>query len=824
MGRGRKPESSGGFFRNFRAGADVRGERFMKHFPTLLFLAAAASAVAAPSSLVLSANGPAVTWDTAYGVGNGRLGAIAYGDFSRSLLVLNESSIFSTVEVFRHPEAKDAIRTVRTLCRERRLTEADELMRTKVIGTDTASGSYRPAAILVVEGLGSGVPASVRRELDMGAGLASERYEFADPAGKRVVTREITAAAAPYDVIAVRYASDRPMTLAFAASWDAAPTVNGKAAIFGTSVPKVLENRAEGDHLVFSGDAGGSGGTRFESRIRILPGEGGSVRAEGGRLIVSGAKEILVLAATCTDFDPQAPNERAATDRAAENTAKLAAASAAGWKTLRDSSAARFAEAMARCRVDLGDSSPETLALTTPERLARVTKGGEDPDLFEQMFQFGRYCTVSSSRPGALPPGLQGIWNPYMDPPWFGSYTLNINAEMNQWPTETTGLGEYHTPFLDFVRGAQPSGEAFAARIGHEGLCFGHACDIRRGTWFGRRMTAWGAGLMNGAWMGSHLADHYRFSGDKADLARSLPFLRESARFVLSWFEADPKTGEFLSGPGASPENAFLAPGPKGDAKVSVSLGCGYDQALGRQALRDYLFACRELGRENDELFARVAARLPLTPPPRVMPDGRLGEWREDFREAEPNHRHVSHLLGLFPGDDIAVETAPDAVAAARRSLEGRLRHGGGNTGWSAAWMANLHANAGDGENAFMLLRRIVSKYTNPNLFNMHPPFQMDGNFGFTSAVAECLIRSRADESGRRVVTLLPALPSAWKTGSAEGLRARGGLVADLRWDAGKTRAELRATRAGAFRIRCGKAVRDLDLKAGETVSLAFGE
>lgn len=783
-----------------------------------LFLLGASTLCAAPASLLLSANGPASEWDEAYGVGNGRLGAIAYGDLHRSVIVLNESSIFSSVEVYRHPEAKEAIRVARELCREGKLREADELMRTKVIGVETASGSYRPAALIVAESPGAPAPLSVRRELDMGAGVASERYEYAGYS----VRREIVAAAEPHDVVAVRYTSERPMRLVFSASWDAAPTMKGKKPIFGTLPPKVLENRAEGSTLVFSGDAGGKAGTRFESRIRVIPGEGGEVKAEEGRLVVSGAREVLVLAATCTDFDMANPNRRADTDRAARNVAGLDAAAAAGWERLRAACASRFAEAMGRCRVDVGDSSPETLALTTPERLARVAKGGADPDLFEQMFQFGRYCTVASTRPGALPPGLQGIWNPYMDAPWFGSYTVNINAEMNQWPNETTGLGEFHQPFVEFVRGAKDSGEAFARYIGYEGFCFGHACDVRRGTYFGRRATAWGASLMNGAWLGSHLMERYRFSGDKADLARSLPLLRESARFVLAWFERDAKTGEFISGPGSSPENSFLVKTDKGRVPVSVSIGCGYDQALGRQALRDYLSACRELGVTNDELYARASERLPLTPSPKVMADGRIGEWREDYPEAEPNHRHVSHLIGLFPGDDMDAARTPELVRAAHKSLEGRMAHHGGNTGWSAAWMANLYANTGDGDKALLLLRRIVSQYTNPNLFNMHPPFQIDGNFGFTSAVAECLIQSRTEEAGRRVVALLPALPSAWSVGSAEGLHARGGLRVNLRWDKGSIRAEVVAERAGRFRLRHFASTRDLDLAAGESAAVEF--
>ncbi len=775
---------------------------------------------AAPASYTLSANAPAKLWDEGYGVGNGRLGAIAYGVWPRTTVVLNESSIYSAVEVARRPTAKESLRKARELCRAGKLHEADELMRTEVIGVATASGSYRPAALLAVEHLDAQPPASVRRELDMGAGVATERFEWVSGKSKYAVRGETVAAAEPYDVVAVRYTADRPMRVAFALE---TPVVGANdKRIFGTPPPVVLLHRVRDNELVYSANAGGKGGTLYETRVRIVPGPGGSLEEKDGRLVVSGAREILVLAATTTDFDILQPGVPSTRVRSEVNLARLDDAVHSGWGRLRESSAARFRDAMNRCAVDVGDSAPEVLKLTTPERLARVQTGGADPDLFEQMFQFGRYCTVACARPGALPPGLQGLWNPTPEPPWFGSYTININAQMNQWPAETTGLGEFHKPFVDFVRGGQPGGEAFARDIGYAGLCFGHAVDVRRGSWFGRNMTWWGASVMNGAWLGSHLVDRYRFSGDREDLRKSLPYLRESARFVLGWFEPEAATGAYLSGPGASPENAFWVHTPAGRKQAAVSLGCGYDQSLGRQALRDYLTACRELGVTKDELYARAAERLPKTPPPPVDADGRVREWRDALPESEPGHRHVSHLIGLFPGDDFNFADTPAHVAAVRKSLDARLAHDGGGTGWSAAWMANLYANTHDGDKAHALLTRILAKFTGVNFFNQHPPFQIDGNFGFTSAVAECLVQSRHEESGRRVVTLLPALPSAWPAGTAEGLRARGGLVVNLTWTPEGVTAELTALRDGRFRIRYLDALKDIDIASGESVTLEF--
>lgn len=779
----------------------------MRHLLPLLVAACAATPLfSAPTGLVLSADSPAVKWDEAYGTGNGRVGAIAYGAFPKSTVVLNETSIYSVAPDPARDTARAALAKARELCAAGDFVAADALMKAEVLPKTSAGGDYRPAGFLEIERRGFDKPASFRRELDMGSGLASETATFVSGKSKYKVRTEIISACLPWDVVAVRITSDRPEEFAF-----------------GLTNERALNTSLAAGEITLSGDAGGKGGTLFETRLRVLPGRDGTLREDAGKLVVSGAREILVLVAMTTDFDIAHPDTPSGRLRSAVNIALLDDAAKAGWGRLRGETANYFRDAMSRCVVDLGDSKPEVLKRTTPERIELLRKGGDDPDMIEQMFQFGRYCTVTASRPDALPPGLQGIWNPMQDPPWFGSYTVNINAEMNQWPTETTGLGEFHRPFVDFVRGALPTGEAFAKAIGHEGFCFGHGCDVRRRTYFGRNATEWGASLMNGAWLGSHLVERYRFGGDRDDLKKSLPYLRESARFVLSWFSQDAKTGEWISGPGASPENSFFVTGSDGKkAKIAVSAGCAYDQTLGRQALRDYLFACEETGGRKDELYAKAAARLAKTPPPKIGADGRIMEWREPYEEAEKQHRHVSHLLGLFPGNEYNPAERPEYVAAARKSLDSRLAAGGGNTGWSAAWMANLYANTGDGEKSLAMLRRILSKYTNPNLFNMHPPFQIDGNFGFTSAVAECLVQSRYEEKGRRVVNLLPALPGAWTTGSVDGLRARGGLVVNLSWSGAGVEAEFVALRDGKFRIRCKGAVKDLDLRAGDRAATKF--
>ena len=773
----------------------------MQHaaFLAAAFLCAAPVALAGQSPLTLWLEAPAPKWDQGYGVGNGRVSGLLFGGYPKETVVLNEGSIFAKVSIRRGIDPAASLKQVRELCREGRYTEATELMTRKLLTNGAIAGSYQQGGLLDFEILNAPEKTGYRRELDMTAGKAS--VALSTTSGK--LGWELISAPKA-DVTALLFSSDAPHSLAFTLRH-----------------PK-FKAVPSGQELVLSGQGDG-GGTKFETRVRLLPGPGAMLKTEDGRLVVTGAKRLLALVSTSTDYNLAAPDRPRTADLSQENRARLDRSARLGWSPLAAETAAHFGALLGRCSVDIGDSPADLRALPTGARLERVRRGGRDPDLQEQLFQFGRYCLVANCRPGSLPSGLQGLWNPDLNAAWMGCYFLNINCQMNYWPAETTGLPEYHRVFTDFALSLQSSGMKFAKDIGHEGFCFGHYVDSFRDTWFGGGNAELAASLMNGAWAATHVTDHYRFNGDKEYLKKSLPLLRENARFILSWFRPEGASGELLSGPGVSPEHGFHYADASGQRRFAyVSNGCAHDLLLGREALGDYLYACRELGvREN--LMEKAAEALPKIPLPKIGADGRLMEWREPFEDQQKGHRHVSHCYGLFPGREFDLRRTPQHAQAVRRSLDYRLENGGGHTGWSEAWLINLYANLGDGDQADRLMNRMLSHRINPNLFDMHPPFQIDGNFGFTSGLAECLVQSRSEEDGRRVVSLAPALAKAWPTGAAKGLRARGGLVVSaLRWTTSRVEADLLATRAGKFRIRHGDQARDLDLAAGAKASVSF--
>ena len=783
---------------------------FITVFAGMFWVVGALSSTAG-TSFVLSDKVPAPNWDEGYGVGNGRLGALSLGGFPQELLVLNEASIFERKPIQIPANAAQALEEARKACEDGDFARADAIFRKEILTNGSIAGNYQQGGLIDVEFKNFPRQTSYRRELDMEHGVASCEIGFEN--GN--LHSELLASSDP-DLVAYFLESDLPdginadFTLRH-------PDKNTRIESLGGSSAFCIFGR------------GGNGGTRFENYLRFFV-EGGEISAAGTKVLVRGAKKVLLISSTATDYDYAGiPAKR----KKLWTPATKALESVAGisdWEKLREASRKYFSERMNRCVVDLGDSEADVQKMTTRERVARMKSDPKacDPDLLEHLFQFGRYCLISNSRPGALPCGLQGLWNPNLNAAWMGCYFFNINCEMNYWCADPTGLGEYHRAFTDFVLRLKPRGEDFAKAIGHDGFCFGHYADCFGDTYFAGNHPEWAASLMNGAWICAHIVDAYRFDNDKKRLAEALPLLESNARFILSWFKPDPKNpSELVSGPGVSPENGFFYRDVTGARKMAyVSAGTAHDQLLGREALRNYIFACDELEKNSGKTYEAARAALPKIALPKISADGRVLEWREDFEEWQPGHRHVSHLYGLFPGNEWDLLNTPKYVAAVKKSLDKRLAdqdaHKTLHPGWSEAWWINLYATLGDGNTAHALMNRMVARYINPNLFDIHPPFQIDGNFGFTSGVAQCLIQSGIEHNGRRVVQLLPARADAWKQGSAKGLVARGGLIADLVWDEKTLTAKLTATRPGTFTIICNGHSRDLDFSEKKSVSLSF--
>ncbi len=757
--------------------------------------------VSAGRELVIRSDRAAAKWDEGYTIGSGRLGMLTLGGWPNETLYLNENSIWarSTFEV---PAGADRVmKQVRALAVDGRYAQAEKLWTDELIQPVWRPASYEYAGHAGIEHLNPGAPESIRNSLDISTGLNRSEARFADG----VTVREAIALR-ERDVIAMRISTTRPAGLNFRLT---------------LSHPRDSV-MLDGNRLILTGE-GANGGTGYQTHLLLQPGDGSVLTGRDGGLVLKGGNEALLFFTAATDYNMADPDTRL-TDWQGRADQYLARVSGADWKTLCAEGQAEMRAYMERFSIQLGTTDAGALRLTTVERIKRYAAGRADPDLEELLFQFGRYCAVASNRESGLPNNLQGLWSENLSAPWSGDYHLNINLQMNYWPVETTGLGELHRPLLNLVRDMQPAGQQLARALGYEGFACGHAINAFKNTWFSGGNAMWAASLMNGAWVTAHLMDHYRFSGDRAYLeAEAWPLIQNNARFILSWLHFDEAAGEWITGPGTSPENQFIYLDQGEEKRASVSCGTTHDLMIAWESLSDLIEAAEELGIEN-ELVLRAKAVLPQLAEGRIGADGRLQEWREPFKETNAGHRHVSHAYGFFPGRQYNVIENADMVEAIRNSLDFRLANGGGHTGWSRAWLINIEACLMRPEAAYGNIRTLVSKLVNPNLFDMHPPFQIDGNFGYTSGVVTMLLQSRIQlESGERVIALLPALPSAWPQGEVRGLRARGGAVVNLKWDSDSVTAEISAQRSGLYEVRCrGRAV-PLQLSDGQSVQLHFG-